>query len=902
MSKRKVTLFRLWTAHLAAIGAPAVLLAVMVLIGATVVSAVPGALAHVGAAQLHHEIDLLSPRQRYVTARTQAQVPFGPAPVTTGSPPLRSTTAATWGQLDAALAELRRQAPTPLRNHLGPAIYIDYSAIISLQQPPYDPNAIGQFRLVLAADPRYESNGHLVAGTWPSSNGAAETGGVVDIALSEPTAIQMGWAVGAIRHPASGGKFSLPFRLTGTFQAAPATTDYWILNPSILLPRITQTPNNQIVTGTAYVDPASWPALSELSPGGDFSLYYPFDVTGVKIAQAELLRSQLAEFTNPNHPLDLPSPVHPGAISSLRLGSGSPATLTATLIGTHSADAVLTLLVIGPCGVAFVAVLITTQLLIRRRRRHFVLLRARGIPPGVLRIGRAAEGATLTIPAAAVGTAAAFLTLPPDSWWPAVLLPVALVASPIAMMTSSVIGLTSGRADLTRRSSRLRILLELIIVVFAVASTLLLYRSDPGRSGGLDPLVALAPLLLTGAACVVLLRILPVALQLVMFWSSSGRSTVTFVGSARAVREPLAGIASLVAMVAAVAMTVLSAVLLATVQHGITSAASASVGADLKIQQVGLQPDQIAAVAAVPGIGKVAAVTTQASVQVTIGGLPRSVTMYFVDTADLPAAQSGVAGAVPIPAALTALHGHAVPVLTSSGLEGQSLAVTGHSLIAVGSAPRATGIGTASDWLLVDVKFLPDFVETVALPDTLLAQLAAGFDATTIEKAVTTALPDAVQQTPGDLSTRLNSAPIVGDVGAFQRAALIVMGLFGAMTVLVSSIAATRNRHQLLAILRTLGLRRGAATLLIVWEFLPPAVAAIIGGTALGLGLTGIVTDVVDLRPFTGGDRPPALSVQPLMLAALLGVLLLIIAVAVCLNSARAARVDLAAEIGNGDQ
>ncbi|WP_425487542.1 FtsX-like permease family protein [Microbacterium immunditiarum] len=82
---------------------------------------------------------------------------------------------------------------------------------------------------------------------------------------------------------------------------------------------------------------------------------------------------------------------------------------------------------------------------------------------------------------------------------------------------------------------------------------------------------------------------------------------------------------------------------------------------------------------------------------------------------------------------------------------------------------------------------------------------------------------------------------------------------------------ATEPRNRLLALLRTLGAPRRAATSLALWEVGPPAVAAIVAGTVFGAIVPLVVLAAVDLRPFTASTVQPSYQLDPAILALTLG-------------------------------
>ncbi|WP_414684136.1 FtsX-like permease family protein [Microbacterium sp.] len=101
--------------------------------------------------------------------------------------------------------------------------------------------------------------------------------------------------------------------------------------------------------------------------------------------------------------------------------------------------------------------------------------------------------------------------------------------------------------------------------------------------------------------------------------------------------------------------------------------------------------------------------------------------------------------------------------------------------------------------------------------------------------------------------------------------ATAVTALLSALAIVMTLTLATEQRNRLLALLRTLGAPRRAATSLALWEVGPPAVAAIVAGTVFGAIVPLVVLAAVDLRPFTGSTVQPSYQLDPAILALTVG-------------------------------
>ena len=898
---------RMLLRHLASAKAAATTLAVLVLITTGLLAAIPGTLDRIGGAELRYQVAALSPKSRFPTSRILAEPPIGPG-AADAADPLPAAAASTWGATDADLQAIRRSAPEPLRNHLARARYTAYTGVMDLPQPPPGTGEIGDFKMILAADPRLSESAYLTGGTWPEPVVSGfPLNAPVGIALSAATAQRMGWKIGEVRTPLLDPTLRTRLVLTGTFDQTAGSGDFWTLNRSILLPNVRRTPNSDIVTGTAFVNAGSWPAAAGVfggpagaGPASYLWVYYPLDVSGVPISQVGQLRAQLDSFTDGTHPFGR-APGSPLGVASIRLASQTAATLSQVLTSVSSADSVLSLLASGPSVAALAVLVLGCRLLSNQRRRAFALISARGASGGLLRSTFAVEGLLLSVPAAAIGITVAFLFLPPDHLGTALVLPVAAAAAPAAVLAGSLSRSRIGRPEVAgERSRRVRATAEIAVLATALASTTVLLLSGRGSGLGLDPLAVLTPVLICLAVCVLLLRVLPVPIRAVNGVFRERRGLVHFLGSARSLRDR-SGLAPVLGLVIGVAMAVLAAVLLSTLRAGVVTASRTEIGGDLRVDQLALLPADISAVNRIPGVTRVAASDTVDSVQLKVDGLEQGVQVYLVDSDALPFVQADVGGAVPIPPGMRATIGTDVPVVVSPDLAGRNLAVDDRTLRVVGSGAATAGLGRATTWVVADKRFLGAFSTGDYLPQTLLLQLDQRADPAAIGEAIGQRLPDAVVGNPASRTATLLAAPVIGGLQLILIVALAVMAALCGAAILMTAVANTPARTQLVAVIRILGMPGSAVRRLVGWELGPGAVAAVLGGTATGIGLCLLVTRVIDLRPFTGGGDQPVVVVAGATLVELLGGFLLLVLAAVTISSRFAARAGLAAELRFGD-
>jgi len=883
--------------HLRHAWAPALGVGLLVLISSAMVAAAPGALERIGRSELRYDVNQFSAGQRDLTAQTSAHPILGPGPDPSGSG-LPADSARVWGALQTSLQHIEDQAPSPLRGQLSTPRFTAYVSPLVLPQSSQPADVVGQLRISLAADPLLARSARLVSGTWPSTVSAGSTA-PIGMTLSVATAQRMGWRVGEIRAPQ--GEPSLRLQLTGTFDAVSATDDYWTINSSILQPDDNPTLGADIITGTGFVAADAWPAVLDKVAPYYVQIFYPFDADSVPVAQIGRLQAQLTGFISITHPFEWTGQPKFDDLIAVSLLTSSPPLLRATSSKISSADAVLSILILGPIGAALGALILACRMLMARRRPAFALLTQRGCTGWRLRLSFAAEGLLVAVPAAAIGATAGWL-LPADRWWPALLAVLAVAMIPGLALAVGLRARVAGRSDLNLRAgSRWRRIAELAVVLVAVAATLLLYRSEVGVAPGIDPLVALTPLVLCLAGCLVILRLLPLPLTIVHNIARKRPGVTWFVGSARALRDPSVGLTPVLSVLLGVAMAVLSAIVLSTLNTGVDLAARATVGADLRVDRPQLLPGDVAAIRSVPGVAAATTLTTVGDVQVQVAGLEQAVTAYFVDSKALAVIQSDVIGAVPVPSGMTDVVGAAVPVVVSKDLAGSALSVAGHRLAVRGSASSTAGLGRGSGWLLVDSRFLATFGAGSQLPEAMLIQLQPGAAGTQVGDRIEAAVPGALISSAAEAAATLGDAPVVRGVQAVVLAMLVIMGLLCTATVLMTMVAGAGARRGVVSTLRILGLRPSAIKALVAWELLPATITALLGGAGIGVALAKIVTDVVDLRPFTGGALAPAVSVQWPLLAGLLGGFIVFVGVATLLGAARSGRSALAITLRFGD-
>ncbi len=903
--------------HRRPVRGPSLLVALMVLAVAALVAATPAVFTTMTARELAQTVAKAPPESRFLISRPSGRILARPSldPAHSG---LEGRLDDVYGTWQDQLAALRTDLPQPLRSLVGPPGWSMTTEPVAIgPTPAADPPAA--FTMVVPrVDVHADRVARLVAGRWPVG---ADPSGPPGIVLSEQAAKTMGVTVGSLLGP---------FPVAGIFRPLDDQADYWALNPGMVRAGVVDDGNAPVtITVTAFIDPVKWNATSFRDPS--ILVWYPLDLSDLSGGEASEVVGQLRGVVAAPRPLPL------GAgnvalqaaqtIRSLTVGAGMIGELDAAASRVRAAGSVLTVASSGPLAAAIAVLLLATRALTRRRRPLIALLAARGASPVRLRLLLALEGLAIGFPPAAVAALVMWWLFGVNASLPGLVFAVLVGLLPAALqgaVRTEGAGVQrsralargdgrapSGRGDGRGRSARgdsragsalgrggaprrmtqsglrtgngARWVAEVTVLALAAISLYLLLGAGLGGGAGTDLLVAAAPLLLAGAACVVVLRLYPVPLRMLSASFRRRRGAVGFLGSVRALRDPAVGVVPVLAVLAGVSVAVFSAVTLSTVTHGADQAALTDLGAPMRVTggPVGdLTEAQYARLQKVPGVAAAARVAVAGSTPMQVPGRATkpTVEIYLADTAALAAVQRAVPGAVPIPVGLESKPVAGVVLSANLGRPGMSVTVGSVPARVMGSAEHLTGLGRSTDFALFDsaVTGFGTF-----RPDAVLIAPAPGADTATVAAAVTSLLgPDATVRLASADATALRSGAMASGIRLSLIAALVTCAVAAVASLLLTMVSASATRTRLLAIVRILGYSLRQRRALVLWEQTPAAAVALLVGSALGFGLAALVRQSVDLTPFTGGAGRPALYVQGTLLAALLGGFVALVAVA----------------------
>ncbi|MBX3091388.1 MAG: FtsX-like permease family protein [Cryobacterium sp.] len=905
---------------------PLLAMAGIVLVIATLASAAPLALRSMTAAEVAYQFENLPASRRDLVSRAP-----GNPQLTPGASP--------FAQFDTALKNITATAPEPLRKTLGTANFVistDDLPVSRLGVEFNDPLTPITFNASSALADRIR----LTGGSLPSAftqvlapedpdrfpiNSLTRdpVDPQIDIVLSTKSAELAGWKVGEARLVMVDTRHGFYANLSGTFDALDPGDGFWAVARSTLEPGISHTPfsgsNTKIVTSAAYIDPGSWSVfVAETGLSPTTSVGIPLSTAGLTVEEDEALLPQLRRFTS--QPQSVAKVASTSTVSSLVFGSNAGDVLATALERASTATSVLVMVASGPIGVAVAALWLLSRLIVLRRRDTLALASARGASGAQLRFSQALEVLALSLPAAAIGALIASWFFP-SVWSPLsveVAGIVALVPPILIALAASRRSLRSTRGDLDPRArGRYRWVLEVIVLALtALALALLLQRglASNAESVGVDPLLASTPLLLALSAGLIVLRIYPLPLRGLARAAKKGKGIVSFLGASRSIRDPAAGLAPVLAMVVGLAVAVFSGVLLGTVGGGVSSAAHSSVGADLRIDSPILTPDQSSDIAAVEGVAEsVGLYQDNSLVNLTVQDRSSSnvnvaVPVIVVDTSALARVQHGVPGTAHFDDRMSATSTNSIPTVLSPDLAsqysiGKDSSLAGVDIVSGGNAGTSPSLSGVEDWVLIDVANADALEITKFLPRITLVRLDDGADISSVKAALADIVgSDATIESPADVSRLLNGSPVSGGLQLALLAFIVIVALLCAATVVLALMISGPARERLLALLRTLGLTPRQARGITGWEIGPTSIVAIIVGLILGAVLPMLVLAGVDLRPFTGGVLQPAIEINPVLLALIIGGFALLVVIATAIAMAAARRISLAKTLRTSEE
>lgn len=396
----------------------------------------------------------------------------------------------------------------------------------------------------------------LTAGHWP---GPVSPGRPIPVALPASTAAMLHLAVGQVLTlPDSITGRRARLVVTGLFRPRDPADPYWRLSLLGISGKLVQ--GGFVTYGPMVVAPAS------LGPGGlavgQASWLLVVHTARISPGDTGTFGARLsAVMTSLQTRQDL---------GALQAATSLPSTLTA--LGSSLVVA-RSLLLIGSLQLillATAAAALAARLLATQREEENALLSARGVAGGQLARASLAEAALITVAGVAVGTVlgcylSALLMsasglphrtgglavtlregLAGGAWWPAaaiaVLVILVVVRPVLRPVTPGAARLRRGRQAALATAARVGLDTALLLLGVVAFLELRRYSAVPRLTGGvlgIDPVLAVAPVLALAGLALLPLRVLPAAARLLDRLSARGRHIVAALASWQVSRRPV---------------------------------------------------------------------------------------------------------------------------------------------------------------------------------------------------------------------------------------------------------------------------------------------------------------------------------------------------------------------------
>ncbi|MFC8194471.1 FtsX-like permease family protein [Streptomyces sp. NPDC057298] len=535
---------------------------------------------------------------------------------------------------------------------------------------------------------------------------------------------------------------------------------------------------------------------------------------------------------------------------------------------------------------------VTALLAVRRSLDAHRLKRARGASAAGLALGRAAQTAPAVLLGLAAGTAAARSLPGPSPAYRYGLLVAALVWLLLPALTWRALRDRATRAghEPAPHAAGRRLVAEASVLLLAAAGVLALRARGTVAEAGPDPLLAAVPALLGLATVTVLVRCYPLPVRILARWSARRRGVVPLIALSRAAKEAPARALALLVLVVTLAGAVFGGLVAGTLTDGRREAAAWQVGADASYVGAGRDPDIAERLAQVRGVRDTVRVRQLRvdPTSATSGDRYGIASLVGVDGTHLRAAEPGSTAARSLDAAgLTRPRsGTDIRVLATGARAGDRLTITSH-----GRKLRLRVVATLPEDVLHDAALGPVRRTTPARERLLLADnrdLTAIAESDFEETSLLLYGPKLDAQTMRALVPRAANGAAAGDLRirseeeaeaaaddmidvltAAHTACTALAVLLALLALVLELLLSAPARGRTTAYLRTLGLGDRATSALHLLQLLPLVLAAVAGGTALGLTLPALLGPALDLREFTGGPAAPTPRPDLLLTSAL---------------------------------
>ncbi|MBB1243237.1 hypothetical protein GL263_06610 [Streptomyces durbertensis] len=725
----------------------------------------------------------------------------------------------------------------------------------------------------------------------------------VEAALTEATARRMKVSVGGVL-TLGGAQGETRVTVTAVVRPKDRSHPYWANNRLLTSPRlkVLVEPGSDpayLWEFGALLDRRAAPVLRDVRDGAVLYWHHPIDARALTADQVPAAQRMLTSLTSGAGATGLSEE---SPVGDIEVSSGLGPLLTAF---ERERDAVAPLVATASLGVgtaALIVLLMTAALGVERRREELSLLRARGCSLPALFGRLSAENAAVAVPAASLGTTLALLVAPGGDGSAGgalrgallglLVVLVATLSGPLRAVATHRTHQGTDRRDVVRaRPSRRRTVAELTLLVLVGVAV----AAVRGQGEGAGPLLAAAPVLLSLAAAIVLLRAYPLPLRLLGRAAARRRGPVLFLGLARAGRAPAGAGLPLLALLVTLTVAAFGGSVLTGVADARDRAALAAVGADARVADALGLPEEIKnRVDALPGVRSSLLVHADTRGRYVGRG---SGTSFFVVIAD-PEEYAELArrtGLGPFPAeALRDDGGRTLPAVVSPGVarqlgENGRITVSGVPLdLRPVQTTDMTPAVTSGEFAIVSadaVSRLRDkpherhLREPTMLLVTARDAAGGGLDAEALRTAAREVDEDSAVTVRAEERARLTDSPLqAGATGLYLAALGVALG-YSVLALLLSLVQTAPERSRLLSRLRSMGLSKRQARGLLLVESLPQYALAVGGGVLVSAATVVLLRPGIDLRGLAGTTTTGLPAELPLNAAALalpaLGVLAL---------------------------
>nr|WP_237554969.1 ABC transporter permease [Streptomyces sp. SID4948] len=569
-------------------------------------------------------------------------------------------------QVRAAAA--RVFAGVPQRTYVGllGTSPVSVTGINGVAGAPRTPGGSGLHPVAVQDGGRF---GQLVAGHWPAGTAGAPAGAFtalptvrvgtgstspVDAAVPEALARRLGLQPGSRLRVQDAFGRTMTVRVAGVFRAAGAV-GFWPAMAGDLTEDESADQELLVVSaaalnGSAVLNghlSAQWSVQPDFSRLGAGSLAGLHD----RVRAFSGSRSAVSVFRGTQQSLD-----------DMTVSSGLPEAIDDLAVPMVAARSALYLPGVMLAGLALATLVLAARQMTVHRRGELALQRARGAGTPRLLRGAAAEWALTGVPAAVAAPYLAGLLHPGSRGrdaWVAVGLTLLVHGGAVLLPVLPAVRLRAARGE--RAAAVQRLGADLALLAVAVVGYLELRRhhsliAGPGGSGtSVDLVLVLVPAVASGAAALLLLRLLPLTSRLLDAFGRRSRGLVLALAGWQLSRRAARNAGPVVLMCLAVSVSAFATTALACLGGLAAEQAAFTVGADVRITPAkqNSYPTEVltAAYRALP------AVTTVAPVTRTTANLPGGATEELVGTIAGPAPRTPapVAYGITLPGRPTAL-------------------------------------------------------------------------------------------------------------------------------------------------------------------------------------------------------------------------------------------------------